>query len=46
MGTLITLTAEEVAFLAAFLELSPTDQMKLRAAMSDLAGVGAAGGVQ
>ena len=39
MGALITLTADEVAFLAAFLDPSPVHQAHLRAAMSALAGV-------
>jgi len=46
MGTLITLTADEVAFLAAFVELSPAHQAHLRAAMSALARVRQAGGAQ
>lgn len=43
MGTLITLTAEEVGFLALFSELSAESQNLLRAAMVELAaGMGGA----
>ncbi len=44
MGTLITLTADEASFLAAFLELSPAEQALVRTAMAHLAGARAAGG--